>query len=116
MTILLLIIAMIFNLTAQYFLKNGVLGFKFEGFDLYQLIKLFTLPSIWIGALLYGGSFLFYILAISRGDLSKISPVSQALTTLGVVAMSVLLFNEPLSLFKIIGILLLVGGTIVIFL
>lgn len=115
MTIALLVLAMIFNIGAQYLLKNGVSGIRFDGFSANVLIKIFSSPYIWTGAVSYGMSFLFYILAISRGELSRISPVSQALTTLGVVAMSVIFFQESLSLYKIIGVGFLLVGTIIIF-
>jgi multidrug transporter EmrE-like cation transporter len=116
LTILLLIIAMLFNLLAQYFLKSGISGIRFEGFSLSVIAKISMIPSIWFGAIFYGCSFLFYILALSRGELGKISPVSQAFTTLGIVAMSVIVFAEPITTMKIIGVLLLVAGTIIIFL
>ncbi|OPH53108.1 hypothetical protein BC351_32020 [Paenibacillus ferrarius] len=117
MTYILLVAALIFNLFAQYLLKNAVNGNAFETNNMYSiLVKYLSSPLIWGGAILYGCSFLFYVVALSRGELSRISPVSQALTTLGVVLISVIIFNEPLTMMKIIGLILLIVGTIIMFL
>ncbi|GLI09884.1 hypothetical protein YDYSG_59170 [Paenibacillus tyrfis] len=116
MTFFLLFLALIFNLFAQYMLKQSVMGIRFEHFNFSFIFKIASNPMIWGGAFFYGFSFLFYVMALSRGELSRISPVSQALTTLGVVLISVILFNEPLTIFKILGILLLIAGTIILFL
>ncbi len=116
MTFLLLIFALIFNLAAQAMLKQAVTGIRFETVTLSFFVKIVSNPLIWGGAFFYGISFLFYVMSISRGELSRISPVSQALTTLGVVLISVILFNEPLGMLKIFGILLLIAGTFILFL
>lgn len=115
MTFILLLLALIFNLLAQAFLKHAVTGIKFDAFNLAFIGKIMVNPAIWSGAVFYGVSFLFYVMALSRGELSRISPVSQALTTIGVVLISVILFNEPLTAMKIIGLLLLIVGTIILF-
>ncbi|TKH46154.1 hypothetical protein C1I60_03230 [Paenibacillus terrae] len=115
MLLLLLFLAMLFNIVAQITLKHGINVLNFTGISFQSLIKLSTSPYIWFGAILYGVSFVFYIFALSRGELGRISPVSQALTTLGIVAVSVLIFHEPITVFKLMGIILLIIGTIIIF-
>ncbi|MDO3680292.1 hypothetical protein [Paenibacillus ehimensis] len=116
MTIILLVVGMIFNLLAQFCLKTAVSNIKLDTFNMEVIFKIFSNLYIWFGAILYGSSFFFYVLALSRGELSRISPVSQALTTLGVVTMSILVFQEPVTVTKMIGVILLIIGTIVIFL
>lgn len=116
MTIFLLLLAMMFNVFAQSALKYAVSDIRFDAFTFDTVSKFVLSPLIWIGAILYGGSFLFYIFALSRGELSRISPVSQALTTLGIVLVSVIIFNEAITVTKVIGLLLLMIGTVVIFL
>jgi len=115
MTLLLLLLALVFNLMAQALLKTAVLGTRFETINLAFFMKVFSNLYIWAGAVLYGASFLFYVMALSRGELSRISPISQALTTIGVVVLSVILFNEPLTMMKIVGLLLLIVGTVILF-
>lgn len=116
MTFLLLMLALVFNLLAQISLKFALTAIKFESINFSFILKISSSPLIWGGGLLYGGSFVFYVMALSRGELSRISPVSQALTTLGIVLISVILFNEPIGMMKIIGIILLIAGTIIMFL
>jgi multidrug transporter EmrE-like cation transporter len=115
MTIILLILALVFNLIAQTFLKQAVTGIRFDLLSVSFVAKMISNPQIWSGAVFYGMSFVFYVMALSRGELSRISPVSQALTTVGVVLISVILFNEPLSITKVAGLTLLIAGTIILF-
>ena len=115
MTIFLLIMAMIFNMLAQSVLKYAIADIRFDAFTVDTILKFMLSPLIWGGAIFYGGSFLFYIFALSRGELSRISPASQAFTTLGIVLISVVVFHEALTVTKVTGLMLLVIGTIVIF-
>ncbi|CAH1193333.1 hypothetical protein PAECIP111893_00436 [Paenibacillus plantiphilus] len=115
MILILLLAALVFNLLAQGLLKHAVNGLGDNGFSIGYITKLVVNPYIISGAVVYGLSFFFYVLALSKGDLSKVSPVSQALTTIGVVLISVIAFNEPLTISKILGIALLMIGTYIIF-
>lgn len=115
MLIILLLLAMIFNVGAQMILKAGISKIDMSRIDVETFFKVITSFHIWIGAFAYGMSFIIYIFALSKGELSKISPVSQALTIIGIVAVSVIFFNEPVTWFKLIGIILLIAGTVIIF-
>lgn len=115
MLILLLVLAMVFNIIAQILLKHGINLISLEGLNLSSAYKMVVSPYLWSGAVMYGVSFVFYIFALSRGELGRISPISQALTTLGIVTMSILIFHEPITGSKVFGILLLIAGTIIIF-
>ncbi|MGV2884438.1 hypothetical protein [Paenibacillus sp. ALJ109b] len=115
MLIILLILAMVFNILAQIMLKHGINLINLNGLGLQSLLKMVSSPYIWTGAFMYGISFIFYIFALSKGELGRVSPVSQALTTLGIVAVSILIFHEPLTAFKVLGVILLIAGTIIIF-
>lgn len=115
MLIILLVLAMIFNIIAQIALKHGINLISLDGLNLSSVHKMITSPFLWSGAIMYGISFVFYIFALSRGELGRISPVSQALTTLGIVTVSILIFHEPITGSKVFGILLLMAGTVIIF-
>ncbi|MEK3663770.1 hypothetical protein NSQ29_29900 [Paenibacillus sp. FSL F4-0236] len=115
MLLILLVLAMIFNIFAQIILKYGINLISLDGLNLNSLYKMISSPYLWSGAIMYGVSFVFYIFALSRGELGRISPISQALTTVGIVTASIVIFHEPLTGFKVIGVLLLIAGTIVIF-
>jgi multidrug transporter EmrE-like cation transporter len=116
MTIFLLILAMVFNISAQYFLKQSVADLRFDNLNIGFFMKLVSNTYVWLGAVMYGASFVLYIMALSRGELSRISPVSQGLTTIGIVALSFFIFHEPLNALKIAGLLFIVIGSIIIFL
>lgn len=115
MLIVLLILAMVFNIIAQIALKHGINLISLNGLSISAVSKMIASPFLWSGAIMYGVSFIFYIFALSRGELGRISPVSQALTTLGIVTVSILVFHEPITGSKILGIFLLVIGTLIIF-
>lgn len=115
MLLVLLLLAMIFNIIAQVSLKHGISIISLTGLNVQSLLKMASSPYIWTGAILYGVSFVFYIFALTRGELGRVSPVSQALTTLGIVTVSIVVFHEPITAFKIIGVVLLIAGTIIIF-
>lgn len=115
MLIALLLLAMVFNIVAQIALKHGINLINLGEINLHTITKMISSPYLWSGAFMYGISFVFYIFALSKGDLGRVSPVSQALTTMGIVTVSVLVFHEPLTVYKIIGLLFLVAGTVIIF-
>lgn len=115
MIIVLLFFAMVFNIIAQIALKHGINLISQDGLSIGAVSKMVVSPYLWSGAIMYGVSFVFYIFALSRGELGRISPVSQALTTLGVVTVSILIFHEPITGSKIFGVILLVAGTLIIF-
>lgn len=116
MLIVLLILSMFFNVGAQFVLKTGIQRLRLEKIDGPTLLKIASSPYIWLGATAYGLSFIIYIFSLSKGELSKISPVSQALTILGVLLVSTIFFNEPLTIYKILGIIFLMIGVYIIFL
>ncbi|NQX66696.1 hypothetical protein HQN90_11220 [Paenibacillus alba] len=115
MTILFLLIATCFNLAAQFLLKKAITGVKIEITNLNSIVAILTNSYVWLGAISYGLSFLVYIFALSRGELGKVAPASQVLTILGLVAVSVFFFHEPLTIYKSIGLLLLILGVWFIF-
>lgn len=115
MLIVLLLLAMIFNIAAQIALKHGINLINLNEINFSSFLKMISSPYLWSGAFMYGISFVFYIFALSKGELGRVSPVSQALTTMGIVTVSVLVFHEPLTVYKVVGLLFLIVGTIIIF-
>ncbi|RUT42878.1 hypothetical protein EJP82_21855 [Paenibacillus anaericanus] len=115
MLILLLLLAMVFNIIAQIALKHGINLISMDGLSLQTVYKMISSPFLWSGAVMYGVSFIFYIFALTKGELGRVSPVSQALTTLGIVTVSILVFQEQLTIFKVVGVIFLIVGTIIIF-
>lgn len=63
-----------------------------------------------LGLGLYAASFLLYLYLISKFQLGYVIPVTAALVYIIVFTASFLLFKEPFSTAKILGILLILGG------
>lgn len=65
-----------------------------------------------LGFFLYGLSFVLYTYLISKNELSYIIPVSTALIYVFIFLASFVIFKEALTAFKIVGILLILGGLV----
>ncbi|MDQ0890936.1 undecaprenyl phosphate-alpha-L-ara4N flippase subunit ArnF [Paenibacillus sp. V4I9] len=115
MIIIYLLIATCFNLVAQLLLKKAVLGVEIKFTNFNSIVNILSNFYIWLGAISYGLSFLLYIIVLSRGELGKVALISQALTIIGVLFVSFFFFQEPLTVYKTIGILLLFLGVWFIF-
>ncbi len=115
--ILLILASVAFNVGAQLLLKKGVQAFGKLDLSLQTVAQLFV--SIFTNAYIFSGMLCFVLSAfLWLYVLSKI-PVSIAypLGSLGYIFTAVLayfLLNEPLSLVKIIGILLICAGVAIL--
>lgn len=69
-------------------------------------------PYTIIGVFLYGVSFLLYIYLISKFDLGYIIPLTTAFVYVLIFAASFILFKEVFTVFKVIGIALIVVGLV----
>ena len=65
-----------------------------------------------IGIVLYGFSFMLYTYLISKFDLGFIIPITTAFVYIIIFTASFFVFKEAFTPFKIIGILLILGGII----
>lgn len=104
--ILLVIISTIFISAAQVFYKLAADNFTFS----FQLIYNYNL---FIGLILYGIAALFLILALKRGELSRIYPMI-ATSYLWVAILSMIIFQEAINSFKWIGIMLIIVGVAIL--
>jgi drug/metabolite transporter (DMT)-like permease len=71
-------------------------------------------PYAIIGITLYGTSFLLYTFLISKYDLGYIIPLTTAFVYIIIFLASFLIFKEAFTLFKVMGIVLIVGGLILL--
>ncbi|MBI4893152.1 MAG: hypothetical protein HY821_21190 [Acidobacteria bacterium] len=94
----------IFGVAAQYFIKTS--GTQMAAITVSALLANLHL---WAGLSLYGISTGLLILALRDGELSLLYPVIS-LTYVWVTILSVLVFNETLNAFKIIGIGVICSG------
>ncbi|WP_430111635.1 hypothetical protein [Paenibacillus sp. B1-33] len=115
MMIIYMLLSVTLNIAAQITLKYGLNNIKLDNFSVENLWRLLFSTHIWFGALLYGFSFFIYLFALSKGELGRVAPVAQALTIVGIFLSSIFIFCEPITMTKLVGVLILVIGAIVIF-
>ncbi|MDN4620694.1 EamA family transporter [Paenibacillus sp. PsM32] len=115
MVYILLFFTIISNVIAQITLKKGVSLIEFGNEGVKNIVGILLSPYIWLGLILYGLSFLLYLGVLSKTELSKAAPITQSLTILLIVLFSVLFLGEPLSIGKVLGIILIFIGVFLIF-
>lgn len=114
---LLLLIALSFTVTGELLLKHGmnkvgVLSLQ-PNLIVPMLARTFTTPQVLMGfASVFTGS-LFWLAVISRIDLSLAYPMLSIGYIIVVIA-SWLLLGEQLSVFRVLGALIIVGGVFVL--
>ncbi|MBN1284045.1 MAG: multidrug resistance protein [Anaerolineae bacterium] len=78
-----------------------------------MFVDLLTNPTMLLGLVIFGASMLLWLLALMKADLSFAYPflsLAYILVPLG----GAVLFNEQVTLMRIIGIVVIVGGLLVI--
>lgn len=106
-SIVLVFICTILGAAAQILMKKGV-----NGMDHLNLMQVVTNLPLMAGYCLYGINTLLLMLALRDGELSTLYPII-ALTFVWVTMLSTYFFGEALSLNKIAGIMVIVGGVTV---
>ena len=114
----LLVVSVIFNVTANILLKKGVLSFGGMSGEkskiIVELSKAAVNPFVLVGLVLYGLSFLIWLRVLSFNDLSKSYPIFATcvfiLTTLG----SLKFLGEQITLMRIVGIAVMLFGIFIV--
>jgi multidrug transporter EmrE-like cation transporter len=114
----LIILTAVLTVAANLMLRTGVIRAGGIGSNLVELpLALFRLanePLFVIGFLAYGSASIVWFRVISTEPLSTAYPVLVSLTFLVVTISAALLFKEPLSLQKVIGLgVILFGITLI---
>lgn len=81
-----------------------------EGISLLTKKNIFFLV---VSGIMTGLSWIFYFKAIQEGPLSVIAPVDKLSVALTII-LSFMIFNEPVTLKVLIGVLMIVGGVVVL--
>ena len=106
------LISVCFNVLGQYSMKQGMRKFGEVTFDnniLLTVGKMFLLPNVIIGLSFYAISTVFWLIALSKIELS----VAYPMLSIGYILLMILsyfLLNESITLYKVIGTLLVVVG------
>lgn len=106
------LISILFNVFGQYYMKLGMKKFGVVGINkdiLVTILKIIILPNILLGLLLYIISAFFWIIALSRVELSVAYPM-LSIGYILIMLISYFLLNESIGIYKILGTMLIICG------
>ena len=110
---LFLALALVLNATANVLLKIGAT--RLGGLDAPDLAgRLITNYHLLAGLSLFALNVVFYLLALTRLNLSIAYPIMMAGGVVIIVAASVLLLQEALTIRQVVGLLLLIVGIVLV--
>ena len=110
------LISVFFNVFGQYSMKQGMQKFGEVTFDnniLATIMKMFLLPNVILGLLFYAVSTVFWLIALSKIELS----VAYPMLSMGYILLMIIsyfLLNESITVYKVVGTLLVVAGVTLI--
>jgi len=99
----------LFNAASQILIKEGTGRLGANPSMMQTAIGIFTVPLLFSGYALLGGSTVLFVLALRKGDLSLLYPVFT-LTYVWVAVLSVEILHESMNNVKIGGLALIIGG------
>lgn len=109
---IMLSVCILFGAIAQILFKMGMS--QVQGGSFFDILsQLIRTPQLVIGTILYGTSFVLWLLALRYFDVSFMYPL-LSLAYILVVFMSVLVLNETVHLTRWIGVILIVIGAILV--
>lgn len=113
-TLLMILTSVILSVTAQLFLKSGMGKIIFPD-TLISLESLLLILNryVLLGLFCYGMSMVFWLYVLTKVDVSKAYPF-VGLGFIGTMVFAHYLLNEPLTVQKLVGTLLVVLGIIVL--
>jgi drug/metabolite transporter (DMT)-like permease len=100
---ILMIVVTLFTSLAQVFLKLGANKLQVN------IISLLLNYHLWLGFAFYGIGFIVLMIALKRGDVSSLYPII-ATSYIWVALLSLWLFNEHISTWGWLGILIICSG------
>jgi multidrug transporter EmrE-like cation transporter len=111
------IISVVFNVLGQYSMKIGMNKYGEVTFDdhvLLTIYRIFILPNVIIGLIMYAISAVFWLIALSKLDLSIAYP-TLSIGYILVMILSVMFLNETITIYKILGTVLIISGIVLLF-
>ncbi|MDD5730358.1 MAG: EamA family transporter [Candidatus Omnitrophica bacterium] len=109
----LIIITDILESVAELFFKKGATATGMENITLhnflYFTLKIFSVPSLWVGILFYVINFLLWMVVLSKIELSVAFPVGSA-TYIFVPILSMIFLHEKVGLMRWFGVFLIIIG------
>lgn len=100
---------------AQLSFKYGVTSVDLDKYSnvLYKAWFLLTSPYVLLGLILYGVGTVFWLFALKQLDLSLAYPF-VGMSFLFVLIFSILFLNEPFSLHRLFGTLVIIAGIVIL--
>ena len=104
---------MVLAVVGQFFIKKGVTESSLT-LNANSILSTLFIPSVFFGFLIYGVSAIIWLFVLQRFQLSVAYP-ALSLTYVVIVILSAHYYGEPMTLFKSIGIIFIVGGVYLLF-
>jgi multidrug transporter EmrE-like cation transporter len=111
MIYLILILSLMANALANVFIKAGMKDYK-GGINISFISHMLKTPNVIIGLLFFALAFIGYSFVLSRLQLSIAYPIMTGAGFLVVSIFSLVLFNEPFNIFKVLGMVFIFVGII----
>jgi len=105
--------SIICGVASQLMLKHGMNELRLRPLDGSFILRIASEPWVIFGLLVYACGTLFWIIALSRLELSFVYPFGS-LTYIGIVAGSYLLFKERITRTRLLGIVIIIAGLLII--
>lgn len=113
MKYLLLVTSMLLAIVGQFFIKKGINQSSLT-LNISSILGTLFNPSVFLGFLVYGISSIIWLFVLKKFELSVAYP-ALSLTYVAIVILSAKFYGEPLTLFKSIGIIFIIGGVYLLF-
>ena len=118
MNLILIVLAALFMIVGQTFLKLGLskVGLhSFSGHVIKNIWHVVTQPYVILSVLAFAGNFITWLRVLSQSDLSKSYPAYVGLFMIFLVISSIFLLKETMTVQKIVGITIIFIGVLVVF-
>jgi len=113
--VVLLFTAILLNVGAQLLLKYAALGAAQDRTSLMQFKLLIFSWPFWGAIVLYGLSFLAYTIVLTKLELSRAYPITSISAIVLLIVVSIPLYHEPLTIYKMAGVVISAVGIILLF-
>jgi drug/metabolite transporter (DMT)-like permease len=107
--LMMVLLCTLLNAASQIFIKLGSVPLGKNPSMMQTAIGIFTIPMLFGGYALLGGSTVLFVLALRKGDLSLLYPVFT-LTYVWVAVLSVMILHETMNPLKTLGLAIIMGG------
>jgi drug/metabolite transporter (DMT)-like permease len=108
-----ILLSVLLGAVGQLMLKSAAVSMGKLELSPQLLVTMATNPRLILAVAIYGVSAVFWLLALSRADLSFVYPF-LSLTYIAVLLGSTFLFNEVINSTRVLGFAVIIGGLLII--